>query len=398
MRSRHRDNANGRTRTATQKSRWLFATPEHPSTYALLLFGRVGSLKLSPARALVAGQALSRARMRLCATSQLAQVVHPNLARGGVDVFIHSWNPDESQFLDGLYAGALRASQHEQVTELPPAASQALSIGRAAKLARRYESSRNHSYSFCVVLRLDAAPLEPLHLHDLCTSGRIYFSTSCCAGAALTRLHAERVRRRCGHGVSETEGGPLKRFIEPCRIDHFFRREPLRHASVETGYHVKDWWFAASLTTALSWSRIARRWSWYVNRARVLRISRSGSKAGLYLTAHQIWPIHVHDALNESRSIAFRDWFVALGRFVLRPALMISPGVIDQGDGACNDQAFAPDASITPTSSAPLVPRADLAAAGHFAGRFAPMMMPPSPHATAVGSIRRRTCPCSCSC
>ena len=54
-----------------------------------------------------------------------------------MDVFVHSWHdPGFGAEIDSVYANhSLRASLHQPVTALPKAASQSLSIGRAASLA-----------------------------------------------------------------------------------------------------------------------------------------------------------------------------------------------------------------------------------------------------------------------
>ena len=102
---------------------------------------------------------------------------------------------------------------------------------------------------------------------------RVWFARGCCASAADTPARRQLVHSRCGHGVSEIEGGPRKRVIDACRIDHHWRANRQRDPAVETAYHLSDFWFVASVRTALTWGRIARNWDWYVDRARALRIS-----------------------------------------------------------------------------------------------------------------------------
>ena len=342
---------------------WWFDTPSRPTRFALLLCGRIGPLRLSPSKALFAKRPAlpSHALIQLASAAHHAQIIHPNLASGGCDVFIHTWNPQEAELIDGLYraSGALRRSRHEPATQLPKAASHALSVGRAAELAAAHEVAHNHTYTLALVLRLDAVPLEPLLLRDLSAPG-LWFARGCCASRADTPEQHQLVQRSCGHGVSEREGGPRKRVVAACRIDHFWKADARRDPDDELGYYVHDSWFAAPVSVALTWGRIARAYAWYVNRARTLHISSSNPKAGDFLWSHQVWAIHVHDAINATPVLRFRRWQVALGRYVLRPALMASPGQIDFGDGACSDQAFAPDVLSSVGES--LMPQAGLSA------------------------------------
>ena len=361
-----------------RRSPWLYEPHERPARFALLLYGRLGPIGLSASSALHARKkqsSPSRALVELCAATHHSAILHPNLASGGVATFIHTWNPQEGQFIDGLYATHLAGSRHDPVTDLPNAASHALSISRAARLARSYEVARNHSFDLALALRLDVVSFEPLLLHEMAPGGRTWFARGCCASPAVTREQQQLVSRQCGHGVAEDVGGARRRVVDACRIDHQWKPNARRDPIVETAYHLADWWFAAPLGVALSWGDIALQWEWYVGRARQLRISSHHPKAGRFLWSHQVWPIHVHDAMNLTPTIAFRRWHLTLGRFVFRAGLMVAPGRIGVGDGACNDQAFTPDvlAWHRPAEAAgpPLVPRADLTA--QFDGRFAVM-------------------------
>lgn len=390
-----------RLRARNQQRRrqpWWYDVPSQPARFALLLCGRIGPLRLSPSKALFAKRPAlpSRALIHLASAAHHTQVIHPNLASGGCDVFIHTWNPEEAELIDGLYSGALRRSRHEPATQLPNAASHALSVGRAAELAAAHEVAHNHTYALALVLRLDAVPLEPLLLRDLSGPG-LWFARGCCASRADTPERQQLMQQSCGHGVSELEGGPRKRVVAACRIDHFWKANARRDPDVELGYYVHDSWFAAPISVALTWRRIARAFAWYVHRARTLRISTSNPKAGEFLWSHQVWAIHVHDAINATAALRFRRWQVALGRYVLRPALMPSPGRIDFGDGACSDQAFAPDV-LNWSSSAhegALLPRAGLSAqAAAMAGACPEAYGHPEPIACCghASSSYRRTC------
>ena len=71
---------------------------------------------------------------RFASRSILRHVVEPNRARGvRIDVFLHSWHPENGRDLDALYAPA--ASQHEPVQPIHKVASQHLSMKRGLALA-----------------------------------------------------------------------------------------------------------------------------------------------------------------------------------------------------------------------------------------------------------------------
>lgn len=75
--------------------------------------------------------------------------------------------PSQSPSQD-RYGSHLRGSLHEHANaSLAKAASQALSIGRCARLARAAELARGRAYRLVLVLRLDLVPLEPLQLGAL---------------------------------------------------------------------------------------------------------------------------------------------------------------------------------------------------------------------------------------
>jgi hypothetical protein len=369
--TRHSTHGHGLCNTAMRrvKSPWLYDIPEWPARYAVLLYGRVGSLETSPTVSLRAKRPNRRrpseALLQFCAATHRANLIDANLASGGVDVFVHTWNPRQAWLINSLYPGTLRASQHDNITQLPSAASQALSIGRAAALARRHETTHNHTYALALALRIDAAALEPLLLHDL-SAANIWFAAQCCASAATTPKQVEAVEQQCGHGVDQAEGGPDGRIAETCRVNHYRRRPSvLRDPAVEAAYHLKDWWFASGLDTVLTWTRIASSWDWYVSRARALRILTS-QQAQQPLWSHHTWPIHVHDSLSLTATMRFKDWHIGLGRFLIRPALMISPGRVEVGDGACNDQAYARDVPLI-DSAASFTSAPPHATAGRFA-------------------------------
>ena len=83
-----------------------------------------------------------------CAASHIEFVVRANAAtnangHGGVDIFAHTWNPPVGRFFDAEYGKHLRASLHEPLEffDKEKPRSQALSVGRAARLMGEHEAA-----------------------------------------------------------------------------------------------------------------------------------------------------------------------------------------------------------------------------------------------------------------
>ena len=101
-----RSRLRARSRQPRRRQPWWYDVSSQPARFALLLCGRVGPLRLSPSKALFAKRPAlpSRALIQLASAAHHTQIIHPNLASGGCDVFIHTWNPEEAELIDGLYS------------------------------------------------------------------------------------------------------------------------------------------------------------------------------------------------------------------------------------------------------------------------------------------------------
>jgi hypothetical protein len=86
-----------------------------PAHFALLLHGLLGAIDVPASEAIRTMQGGSRRLVTLSALSHLFHVVRANEADGGVDVHVHSWNPELAPLIDELYGAALRSSTHEPV-------------------------------------------------------------------------------------------------------------------------------------------------------------------------------------------------------------------------------------------------------------------------------------------
>ena len=51
--------------------------------------------------------------VKLCSATHVEHIVRANEAAGGVDVFVHSWNPELASVLDRAYAPHLRSRWEE---------------------------------------------------------------------------------------------------------------------------------------------------------------------------------------------------------------------------------------------------------------------------------------------
>lgn len=132
--------------------------------YALVLHGLVGSLSWSPSAALWRNDPGSTKLITFCAQSHLAYVVRENWRNGGVDIFLHSWNPELASYIDLAYGQWLRGSSHQQPEFADKARSQAVSLGRASSLMYGHELTRGRQYTIALVLRYDAFVSAPIDL------------------------------------------------------------------------------------------------------------------------------------------------------------------------------------------------------------------------------------------
>jgi hypothetical protein len=274
--------------------------------YALLLHGRLGTIGVAPSISLVMQASLLKdddfARaIGTCAASHLEHIVQANgrpTEGGGVDVFVHTWNPDLGWLVDAQYAPHLRASLHEPVefVEKEKARSQALSIGRAAALMRAHESARRRPYSFCLVLRADLLVGAPI-MFKSCEWDRLWFTEHCCMNEANTDELRARVRAQCT-GESDPQITWHKRVLGQCRASQYGGQWGLEKKPDDFYYFLMDWWFAARPAVVATWVEISSQWEWYKERMRRMLIWRYFS--------HYIWAFHVHDVLNRTVDVRFR--------------------------------------------------------------------------------------------
>ena len=326
------------------------------SSFALLLHGLLGTLRGGPSATLSATlrrrnfTGHSRVPVRedflsavaACAASHIHHIVDANAVSGGVDVFVHSWNPSVGDFMDQRYRPHLRASLHEELVFTSPAEkarSQALSIGRAAALMQRVERQRGQPYTLCLVLRSDLLVGARVDLRAF-EPAYVWFAEHCCIASAANELTRALVRHTCSSYVGprgaerQTDANASyfrRRVLGPCRLSTTIGGPPSRRLAEaeDLAYFVMDWWFAARPDVVATWHAISERW-WLFYRRRLQSL-------GVYTWAsHAVWAIHVHDALNLSTRVRFTllrvntvrtsyarlrtgSRFAALGPFVTDP-------------------------------------------------------------------------------
>ena len=241
-----------------------------------------------------------------CAASHIEHVVTANgraSEGGGVDVFLHSWNPELRGLVDRQYAPYLRAALHQPVefVDKMKARSQALSIGRAAQLMTAHEAARRKPYAFCLVLRSDAVVGAPIVLRTF-DFDKIWFAEHCCMNEANTAPLKALVRSQCAaeEGAAlETQRTPFrKRVLGPCRASQYGGQWGLERKPDDFYYFVMDWWVAARPSVVASWMDISHRWVWYAERMKRMMLWRFFS--------HYVWAFHVHDALNRTADVRFK--------------------------------------------------------------------------------------------
>lgn len=282
----------------------------------MLMHGAIGTMHKTSSEMIKVGVSFDPRLIVMGTSSQREHVVRPNAAAGGVDIFVHTWNPEGGTFIDRSYGANLRASMHEPVNRsLPKPNSQALSIGRAAQLMRAHERSRGVPYTMAFVMRIDLVVGAPVDLRRFRPSF-VYFASHCCKNPIVTPQEKAAERRQCGATSSnEPDGGkPTLRpslVLGHCKVSDRWSmgKLPGRSAETDMGFFLLDWWFAAPPEVAAGWINIHTRWPEYLAQMRRLRLGGIGTSF-----SHYVWPVHIHVIANLSARVRFADLQVELGR------------------------------------------------------------------------------------
>jgi hypothetical protein len=246
-----------------------------PARFALLLSGKVGSIRggcASCADGFASKQheppGASARLIAYVAKSHMQHVVRANAALG-VDVFVHTWNPEAGLYIDQQYGDALRLSLHQPVESIASGRSFALSIGRGGRLVRAYEDSRGGTeYQSVLVMRYDAYVIAPLQLAPF-ESGSIYLDALCCAGKR-TPTAKKYIKAACAaRGLGFGRRAQLLSDTIPCRVS-IYKGVRDRGSIVDNSYFTKDWFFAAPSRIVESWLEIAANWKAHTCWAKVL--------------------------------------------------------------------------------------------------------------------------------
>eukprot|EP00908_Phaeocystis_cordata_P012374 Transcript_23356.p1 GENE.Transcript_23356~~Transcript_23356.p1 ORF type:complete len:317 (-),score=96.99 Transcript_23356:807-1757(-) len=251
------------------------AHAEPKSSFALVLHGMVGTILWSPSAALWRGNQGSPRTVKLCSASHMERIVRANQA-DGVDVFVHSWNPELAAVLDEAYAPNLRASLHEVPVFAEKTRSQSLSIARAVRLLRKHERQASLAYKLVFVMRHDLFVSAPVQLASFDPT-KITFAEHCCTRDAVSQEEKAAVDQRCGPPGRDPRD-PIKeryrrRLLGSCTPDLYSRGVQGQALQPNNPYMVTDWWFAAAPAVVAQWKQISRNWAWYLSRARTLRLA-----------------------------------------------------------------------------------------------------------------------------
>lgn len=201
---------------------WRDESSRPVAEFALLLTGRAPGFGISSTQALNAAglrdhERTSVSTIIFAARSHLEFVVRAQEAGVGVDVFVHSWNPEAAALIDAQYGEHLVLSAHER----PPlsgarrrACVRATSSGAAALSARARvhvrasqacATRRTHTRSRLAARRCSRATTSaPRH------SGAAW-RTDCFSRCALTLSSAG----RCGSGCSRHAASRSQRAAAP---------------------------------------------------------------------------------------------------------------------------------------------------------------------------------------
>lgn len=242
----------------------------------------------------------SRAMMlRHCAATHLQYIVDQQAHGHVVDVFAHSWHAGAEKWFTEAYGSVLRAARHEKLVwrqASQKAASQALSIGRAAELMLAWGAERGVQHELALAIRHDLIISAPVEFAQMST-GSLTVSHWCCKykDESLRRL------RHCQTPARETLETSAMQTLSQCTVRSFskfpdaigFRAASVtnrRTEEVNNKYFLPDWWVAGPPKLIATWSNISSRWGQYVERNEQLGIGN--------LWSHFIWPSHIFDFLK----------------------------------------------------------------------------------------------------
>ena len=315
---------------STSRAASVPTPPAQQRAFALVVHGMVGTILWSPSAALWRGNQGSPRLVKLCSATHIEHVVRANEAAGGVDVFVHSWNPELASVLDRAYAPHLRASLHELPLYAEKTCSQALSIARAVRLLRRHERDAAFAYRLVFLMRHDLVVAAPILL-DGFDPRRITFAEHCCTRDAVTPAEKAAVDTRCAAPGSDPTD-PVKeryrkRLLGVCTPDLYSRGVQRAQRQPNNPYMVTDWWLAAAPEVLSKFRHISNNWAWYLRRAGELR---------LQVWSHHVWMILVHDVLNMTAHVAFAPGVrIGLARHVYPRLLRRQNCREGPGDGKC---------------------------------------------------------------
>ena len=286
------------------------------------MHGLVGTLSWSPSAALYLNERGSAKLIEFTSASHREYLIRTNERMGGVDVFVHSWNPELASLIDSAYSGTLRDSLHEPPVYADKARSQALSLARAAKLMRAHEHQRGQSYALAFVLRFDAFVAAPFDLTSL-QAGHLWFSELCCTRDAVTSQEQALVLARCGAGTCNMTTGSCsnyrkgqqfrRRLLGSCTPDIYSHgRQLKRPHQLNNAYMIHDWWFAASSEVVAGVAQVEENWEWLMRRRRELNLPA---------WSHHLWPLLIHEVLNLTSTVRFKAGVrIGLARHVFERA------------------------------------------------------------------------------
>jgi len=203
-----------------------------------------------------------------------SSVLAANEARFVTDVYVHSWNPEVADVVDGLYRPL--CSLHELgMNSTSSARSQARSLARVIRLVRGHEDREpEFKHEMYLALRHDVYFLDALH-YEFVPQAPLVFAQHCCAKRNEQQIN----------------------IVDYCKVSRYIGKSARRSTTSDYNMYFMDWFFIARPSAIDSFAYIDARFDWYTRRIHALSINRQWT--------HFYWSYHTHFVLNATDTVRF---------------------------------------------------------------------------------------------
>jgi len=268
-------------------------SPHASVSVALVMYGKVGTLRLPSSFEDGSRPEESKAVIRLAHTTVRRHVIDVN-PNSSMRFFVHSWNPNLGSFIDRLYTPLW--SQHDTLESNEPVFSAGTSLSRALKAVRLAERTRGQPFDLIACWRHDLHFSGSLRWKEL-PRAQLWFPSMCCApdlkGLKDRSWVTPSNQRR--KAACHSEGGT---YSDYCRASWFMSMVGSgRDLATEAHYNywVNDWLFVAPSHTAHTFRAIASHLELYSEALRLVGIRLKWM--------HFYWSAHVHHVLGAASGV-----------------------------------------------------------------------------------------------